>query len=85
MSRWGGLLRDIDAFDAEFFGISPREADRMDPQQRLLLEVAYEALEDAGQPLPASPAPTRAYSSANWAATTGTCSTTTAISSTCTP
>ncbi|MFF0110352.1 type I polyketide synthase [Streptomyces hirsutus] len=52
VSRWGGLLRDIDAFDAEFFGISPREADRMDPQQRLLLEVAYEALEDAGQPLP---------------------------------
>ncbi|WP_415942021.1 type I polyketide synthase [Streptomyces sp. 067-1] len=51
VSRWGGLLRDIDAFDAEFFGVSPREADRMDPQQRMLLEVAYEALEDAGQPL----------------------------------
>ncbi|WP_326718859.1 SDR family NAD(P)-dependent oxidoreductase [Streptomyces sp. NBC_00243] len=50
VSRWGGLLRDIDAFDTEFFGISPREADRMDPQQRLLLETAYEALEDAGQP-----------------------------------
>ncbi|MBK3562672.1 type I polyketide synthase [Streptomyces sp. MBT62] len=50
VSRWGGLLRDIDAFDTEFFGISPREADRMDPQQRLLLETSYEALEDAGQP-----------------------------------
>ncbi|UED87559.1 type I polyketide synthase [Streptomyces profundus] len=48
ISRWGGLLRDVDAFDAEFFGISPREADRMDPQQRLLLETAYEAVEDAG-------------------------------------
>src|SRR6185312_13820552 len=31
--------------------ISPREAQRMDPQQRLLLEVAWEALEDAGQPV----------------------------------
>lgn len=51
ISRWGGLLEDIAHFDAEFFGISPREADRMDPQQRLLLEVAYEALEDAGQPV----------------------------------
>ncbi|MFI6551365.1 SDR family NAD(P)-dependent oxidoreductase [Streptomyces prunicolor] len=50
VSRWGGLLRDIDSFDTEFFGISPREADRMDPQQRLLLETSYEALEDAGQP-----------------------------------
>ncbi|WP_329557601.1 SDR family NAD(P)-dependent oxidoreductase [Streptomyces sp. NBC_00696] len=50
VSKWGGLLHDIDAFDTEFFGISPREADRMDPQQRLLLETAYEALEDAGQP-----------------------------------
>jgi phthiocerol/phenolphthiocerol synthesis type-I polyketide synthase C len=51
VSRWGGLLDDIDCFDAEFFGISPREAARMDPQQRMLLEVAYNALEDAGQPL----------------------------------
>ncbi|MCS6806446.1 MAG: SDR family NAD(P)-dependent oxidoreductase [Blastocatellia bacterium] len=31
--------------------MSPREAAQMDPQQRLLLEVAYEAIEDAGQPL----------------------------------
>src|SRR5258708_8146737 len=40
----------IDRFDPQFFGISPREAHGMDPQQRLLLEVAWEALEDAGQP-----------------------------------
>lgn len=53
MSRWGGYLDRIDGLDAGFFGISPREADRLDPQQRLLLEVAWEALEDGGQPLSA--------------------------------
>ncbi len=46
--RWGGLLDDIEQFDAQFFGVSPKAALCMDPQQRLMLEVAWEAIENAG-------------------------------------
>ncbi|MCP5102585.1 MAG: amino acid adenylation domain-containing protein, partial [bacterium] len=31
----GGILGDIDLFDADFFGFNPREAEIIDPQQRL--------------------------------------------------
>src|SRR5262245_37967984 len=52
-SRWGGYVSEPAAFDAAFFGLTPREAVRMDPQQRWLLETAWEAIQDAGYPLPA--------------------------------
>ena len=48
VSKWGGLLSDIDCFDPLFFNISPLEAERMDPQQRLFLQESYKAFEDSG-------------------------------------
>jgi len=44
----GGVLDDIELFDAQFFRISPREAESMDPQQRIFLETVQHALDDAG-------------------------------------
>ena len=44
----GGVLSDIDQFDAAFFDLSPKEAEQMDPQHRLFLECAWQAIEHAG-------------------------------------
>jgi acyl transferase domain-containing protein len=44
----GGVLEDLDRFDAQFFGFSARDAEGTDPQQRVFLECAWEGLEDAG-------------------------------------
>ena len=38
ISKWGGLLKNIDKFDALFFNISPLEAEKIDHKKRLLLE-----------------------------------------------
>jgi phthiocerol/phenolphthiocerol synthesis type-I polyketide synthase E len=43
----GGVLEDIDKFDADFFQYSPNEAKILNPQHRLFLECAWHALEDA--------------------------------------
>ncbi len=48
ISKWCGLLDQIDQFDNRFFSISPREAKQMDPQQRLLLEETWHCVEDSG-------------------------------------
>ena len=50
VSKWLGLIDDIDLFDNLFFNISPREAKNMDPQQRLLLEETHRCIEDSGVP-----------------------------------
>jgi natural product biosynthesis luciferase-like monooxygenase protein len=44
----GGVLDDVDLFDAEFFDYSPNDAEIMDPQHRVFLECASAALENAG-------------------------------------
>ena len=43
--RRGGVLADIDRFDAEFFACSAREAQLIDPQQRQFLQACWEALD----------------------------------------
>src|SRR5215813_10018881 len=44
----GGILDDIEYFDADFFGFTPKEAEMTDPQHRCFLECCWEALEHAG-------------------------------------
>jgi|GEM_PF-5749703 len=44
----GGIIKDIDKFDAAFWGISPRDAALMDPQMRIFLQHAWKALEVSG-------------------------------------
>jgi polyketide synthase PksJ len=62
----GGVMGDIDLFDADFFGYTPREAELMDPQQRLFLEHAWMALEDAGYVGEIYPGEIGVYAGVGW-------------------
>jgi len=44
----GGIVDDIEYFDAGYFGYSPVEAELMDPQARIFHECTWHALENAG-------------------------------------
>ncbi|KAK1713438.1 hypothetical protein CaCOL14_009342 [Colletotrichum acutatum] len=46
------LKEDPYLWDASLFNITAAEAMSLDPKQRIMMEVAYEALENAGMPLP---------------------------------
>ena len=48
VSKWCGLLEDVDRFDSSFFNMSPNVAKAMDPQQRILLEETWHCIEDSG-------------------------------------
>lgn len=47
ISKWAGLLDNIDQFEPLFFNLSPQEACFIDPQHRFVLMEAWNALEDA--------------------------------------
>ncbi|MCU0289662.1 MAG: type I polyketide synthase, partial [Acidobacteria bacterium] len=62
----GGVLGDIDLFDADFFGFTPREAEIIDPQQRLFLEYAWIAMENAGYAGDLYPGIVGVYAGTGW-------------------
>jgi len=62
----GGVLGEIDLFDADFFGYTPREAQIMDPQQRLFLEHAWWVMEDAGYAGETYPGAVGIYAGIGW-------------------
>ncbi len=62
----GGMLDDVESFDAAFFAVPPAEAAWMDPQHRLFLECAWLALEDAGQRPSETTGPVSVYAGVNF-------------------
>ncbi|MGH9831060.1 MAG: beta-ketoacyl synthase N-terminal-like domain-containing protein, partial [Blastocatellia bacterium] len=64
-TKAGGVLDEIDMFDARFFGFGPREAEITDPQHRLFLECVRDALENAGYAPGCFPGVVGLYAGAN--------------------
>ncbi len=50
LSKWGGFIDAVDAFDMTFFGLTPKVVQTMDPQQRIMLEMTWACFEDAAIP-----------------------------------
>ncbi len=57
----GGVLEDIETFDAGFFNYTPLEAEHMAPSIRLFHQCLWTALEDAGYPPGTAPGLTGLY------------------------
>lgn len=48
LHNYGGIIPDLESFDAQFFGVHAKLSLSMDSMSRKLLEQTYQAIFDAG-------------------------------------